>query len=162
MLGLEFDFPVTELRKKLLFQHKIFTGSSKNPKVLRILPPLTVKKQHINQFVEALKQELKIYVKENSGAWYFWDLIIPKHCKQSNMKQFIDLQDLQDIPQTIQEAINLKKNPYQFKDLGQHKTLVMLFFNSRKQKVYLQISVKGVYIDKVPTKRWNALFWERF
>ena len=68
MLGLEFDFPVTELRKKLLFQHKIFTGSSKNPKVLRILPPLTVKKQHINQFIEALKQELKIYVKENSGA----------------------------------------------------------------------------------------------
>ncbi len=58
MLGLEFDFPVAELRKKLIFEHKIFTGSSKNPNVLRILPPLTVKKQHINQFIEAVKFEL--------------------------------------------------------------------------------------------------------
>lgn len=68
MLGLEFDFPVAELRKKLIFEHQIFTGSSKNPNVLRILPPLTVKKQHINQFIEAVKKELDIYVKENSGA----------------------------------------------------------------------------------------------
>ena len=68
MLGLEFAFPVAELRKKLIFEHKIFTGSSKNPNVLRVLPPLTVKKQHINQFIEALKQELETYLKENSRA----------------------------------------------------------------------------------------------
>jgi len=59
MLGLEFDFPIAELRKKLIFEHKIFTGSAKNPNLLRILPPLTIKKEHIDLFFEALKNELK-------------------------------------------------------------------------------------------------------
>jgi len=59
MLGLEFDFPIAELRKKLIFEHKIFTGSAKNPNLLRILPPLTIKKEHIDLFFEALKKELK-------------------------------------------------------------------------------------------------------
>lgn len=58
MLGLSFDFPVAELRKALLFKHKIFTGSSKNPNLIRILPPLTIKKEHIDTFFNALKQEL--------------------------------------------------------------------------------------------------------
>ncbi|WP_339874656.1 aspartate aminotransferase family protein [Olleya marilimosa] len=59
MLGLEFDFPIAELRKKLIFEHKIFTGSAKNPNLLRILPPLTIKKEHIDLFFDALKKELK-------------------------------------------------------------------------------------------------------
>ncbi|WP_397364097.1 aspartate aminotransferase family protein [Olleya sp. R77988] len=59
MLGLEFDFPIAELRKKLIFDHKIFTGSAKNANLLRILPPLTVKKEHIDLFFDALKSELK-------------------------------------------------------------------------------------------------------
>lgn len=58
MLGLEFDFPIAEIRKELIFKHQIFTGSSKNPNVLRILPPLTIQKEHIDQFMEALKIEL--------------------------------------------------------------------------------------------------------
>lgn len=58
MLGLAFDFPVAELRKALLFKHNIFTGSSKNPNLIRILPPLTIKKEHIDIFFSALKQEL--------------------------------------------------------------------------------------------------------
>ena len=58
MLGLAVDFPVAELRKALLFKHKIFTGSSKNPNLIRILPPLTIKKEHIDTFFNALKQEL--------------------------------------------------------------------------------------------------------
>ncbi|OIQ23144.1 aminotransferase class III-fold pyridoxal phosphate-dependent enzyme [Lacinutrix sp. MedPE-SW] len=58
MLGLEFDFPIADLRKKLIFEHKIFTGSAKNPNLLRILPPLTIKKEHIDVFFEALKNEL--------------------------------------------------------------------------------------------------------
>lgn len=60
MLGLEFDFPVAELRKKLIFNHYIFTGSAKNPNVLRILPPLTIQKKHIDVFFEALEKELKM------------------------------------------------------------------------------------------------------
>ena len=58
MLGLVFDFPVSTLRKNLLYTHHIFTGSAKNPNILRILPPLTVKKQHIDQFFKALKKEV--------------------------------------------------------------------------------------------------------
>ncbi|MDW5287435.1 aspartate aminotransferase family protein [Formosa sp. PL04] len=58
MLGLEFDFPISELRKKLIFDHHIFTGSAKNPNLLRILPPLTIQKEHLDTFFEALNSEL--------------------------------------------------------------------------------------------------------
>ena len=58
MLGLEFDFPVSELRKQLIHKHHMFTGSAKNPNLLRILPPLTIQKKHIEAFFEALKIEL--------------------------------------------------------------------------------------------------------
>ena len=58
MLGLEFNFPVAELRKTLIYKHHIFTGNSKNPNLLRILPPLTIQKEHIDQLIAALQQEL--------------------------------------------------------------------------------------------------------
>ncbi len=58
MLGLEFDFPVATLRKSLIYNHNIFTGSAKNPNLLRILPPLTLKKEHVDIFIDALKKEL--------------------------------------------------------------------------------------------------------
>ena len=60
MLGLEFEFPVAELRKKLIHTHKIFTGSAKNPNLIRILPPLTIQEKHIDQFFEALEKELSV------------------------------------------------------------------------------------------------------
>ena len=58
MLGLEFDFEVGDLRKKLIYDYHIFTGGAMNKKLLRILPPLTVRKDHINQFFEALVDAL--------------------------------------------------------------------------------------------------------
>ncbi len=58
MIGLEFDFPVSELRKTLIYKHHIFTGSAKNPNLLRILPPLTIKKEHLDIFFDALQKEL--------------------------------------------------------------------------------------------------------
>jgi acetylornithine aminotransferase len=58
MLGLEFDFFIADLRKSLIHKHHIFTGSAKNPNLLRILPPLTVQEKHIDQFVNVLKKEL--------------------------------------------------------------------------------------------------------
>ncbi|MDG1226379.1 MAG: aminotransferase class III-fold pyridoxal phosphate-dependent enzyme [Polaribacter sp.] len=54
MLGLEFDFEVGDLRKQLIYDYQIFTGGAMNKNLLRILPPLTVKKDHIDQFFEAL------------------------------------------------------------------------------------------------------------
>ena len=59
MLGLEFDFPISELRKKLIYDYQIFTGSAKNPNLLRILPPLTIGKAHVNQFFEAVVNALE-------------------------------------------------------------------------------------------------------
>lgn len=56
MLGLEFDFEVAELRKKLIYNYHIFTGGSANKKLIRILPPLNVEKKHIDQFFVALKK----------------------------------------------------------------------------------------------------------
>ena len=58
ILGLEFDFPISELRKKLIFKHHIFTGNAKNPNLLRILPPLTIQKHHVDLFFEALIKEV--------------------------------------------------------------------------------------------------------
>ena len=60
MLGLEFDFPIAELRKELIYNHHIFTGSSKNPNLLRILPSLTVKKEHVDVFINALTKALEL------------------------------------------------------------------------------------------------------
>lgn len=59
MLGLEFDFEVGDLRKKLIYDEHIFTGGASNKKLLRILPPLTVKKEHVDQFFDALIKVLE-------------------------------------------------------------------------------------------------------
>ena len=55
MIGAEFDFPVAELRKRLLFEHKIFTGSAANKNTLRLLPSLAVTQADLQQFIEALE-----------------------------------------------------------------------------------------------------------
>jgi len=59
MIGLEFDFEIAALRKELLFEHQIFTGASANKKLLRILPPLNIKKEHFESFFNALQKALK-------------------------------------------------------------------------------------------------------
>ena len=46
------------------------------------------------------------------------------------MKKYTNIDDIENVPEIIKEAIQLKKTPFQFEDLGKHKTLVMLFFNS--------------------------------
>lgn len=58
MLGLEFDFEVGQLRKDLIYSHHIFTGGAMNKNLLRILPPLTIRREHINMFFEALVEAL--------------------------------------------------------------------------------------------------------
>ncbi|GAB5410169.1 MAG: aminotransferase class III-fold pyridoxal phosphate-dependent enzyme [Balneolaceae bacterium] len=59
MIGIEFDFPVAEMRKRLLYEKHIFTGSSSNKNTIRLLPPLIITKKEVNQFVNALKEVLK-------------------------------------------------------------------------------------------------------
>ncbi|WP_296148365.1 aminotransferase class III-fold pyridoxal phosphate-dependent enzyme [uncultured Flavobacterium sp.] len=59
MLGLEFDFDVTELRKNLIYEQFIFTGNASQKNLLRILPPLSITSNEINQFIGGLKNALK-------------------------------------------------------------------------------------------------------
>lgn len=60
MLGLEFDFPVSELRKELIYNQHIFTGGSSNPNLLRILPPLNITKEEMTHFFQALTKALEV------------------------------------------------------------------------------------------------------
>ena len=58
MLGLEFDFEVAELRKKLIHNQFMFTGGASDKHVLRVLPALNITKENLDQFFDALKKEL--------------------------------------------------------------------------------------------------------
>ena len=58
MLGLEFDFEVADLRKRLIHNQHIFTGGAKDKKVLRFLPALNITEAHLDTFFEALQKEL--------------------------------------------------------------------------------------------------------
>ncbi|MBT8303599.1 MAG: acetylornithine carbamoyltransferase, partial [Bacteroidia bacterium] len=46
------------------------------------------------------------------------------------MKNFLNIHSDLDVNILIKEAIELKKNPFQFETIGRRKTLAMLFFNS--------------------------------
>ena len=55
MIGIEFDQPVKELRSRLLFEKKIFTGAS-GTNVIRLLPPLCLSKSDANSFLASFKE----------------------------------------------------------------------------------------------------------
>lgn len=46
------------------------------------------------------------------------------------MKNYININDLKNLHETIEEAIELKKNELQFKSMGAGKTIGLLFFNN--------------------------------
>ncbi len=60
MIGIEFSFPVAEIRRKLLFDYKIFTGVS-GSNMIRLLPPLNLKKKDadyfLNSFADAFAED---------------------------------------------------------------------------------------------------------
>ncbi len=55
MIGMEFEKPVKEIRNKLLFEKKIFTGAS-GTNTIRLLPPLCLSKQDANLFLTNFKE----------------------------------------------------------------------------------------------------------
>lgn len=58
MIGIEFDYNTATLRKKLLIDKHIFTGSSSDPNTIRLLPSLTVSNSEIEQLLSGLKSVL--------------------------------------------------------------------------------------------------------
>lgn len=57
MIGIELDFPIKEIREKLIFEDKIFVGAS-GANTLRLLPSLGVNKEELDKFIAALKTYL--------------------------------------------------------------------------------------------------------
>jgi acetylornithine/N-succinyldiaminopimelate aminotransferase len=55
LLGLEFADKAKPVHEALL-EHKIITGTSSDPKVLRLLPPLCLKREEVDLFVEKLSE----------------------------------------------------------------------------------------------------------
>lgn len=46
------------------------------------------------------------------------------------MKHFLSINDVESLPNWVEGAIALKKNPYRFQELGRNRTLCLLFFNN--------------------------------
>ncbi len=57
MIGIEIEGSASELRKKLLFDHKIFTGGA-GASTVRLLSPLTITKAEASHFIEKFKEVL--------------------------------------------------------------------------------------------------------
>jgi acetylornithine/N-succinyldiaminopimelate aminotransferase len=54
MVGIKYDFPIKEIRDKLLSEFHIFVGNASDPTVLRLLPPLNITKAEVDRFLQAL------------------------------------------------------------------------------------------------------------
>jgi acetylornithine/N-succinyldiaminopimelate aminotransferase len=59
MIGIEYDFPVKDLRNKILFEHKMFTGVA-GANTIRLLPSLALGKDEADQFLTVLKKEVTV------------------------------------------------------------------------------------------------------
>ena len=57
MIGLEFENPIKELRRRLLFEQKVFTGVS-GTNVIRLLPPLCLSMKEADDFLNRLHKVL--------------------------------------------------------------------------------------------------------
>lgn len=56
MIGIDLEYDSAETRKKLLFDEKIFVGSSGDKNVVRLLPALNITKEYADQFLTAFKK----------------------------------------------------------------------------------------------------------
>lgn len=59
MIGIEYDFPIKDLRNKLLFEHKMFTGVA-GTSTIRLLPSLALGQAEADLFLDALKKEVSL------------------------------------------------------------------------------------------------------
>lgn len=58
MIGIEFDFPIAELKSTLTNEHHVLVGTASNKNVIRLLPALNVKEEEIELFNTALIKSL--------------------------------------------------------------------------------------------------------
>lgn len=69
------------------------------------------------------------------------------------MKFYTNVKDLGDLNQAVKEALEIKKNPFGYKQLGENKTLLMVFFNSSlrtrlsTQKAAMNLGMNTMVLD---------------
>jgi len=69
------------------------------------------------------------------------------------MKTYTNVKDLGDLNAAVKEALNVKKNRYGYKHLGENKTLLMVFFNSSlrtrlsTQKAGMNLGMNTMVLD---------------
>lgn len=59
MIGLEFEFPISELKNNLTSEHHLLVGTASNKNVIRLLPALTINEKEIELFNKALVKSLE-------------------------------------------------------------------------------------------------------
>ena len=57
MIGFDVPEELKDLRKNLLVNQNIFTGEAK-PNIIRLLPSLAITKKQVDEFLEALQEEI--------------------------------------------------------------------------------------------------------
>ena len=63
MIGLEFEFPIADLKNALLNYHYMLVGTASNKNIIRLLPALNVQQQDIDTFNQALQSVLSTQLK---------------------------------------------------------------------------------------------------
>ena len=58
MIGFDVPAGLKDLRKNLLWNHKIFTGEAK-PNVIRLLPSLALRRKDADEFLESIQEEIQ-------------------------------------------------------------------------------------------------------
>lgn len=79
------------------------------------------------------------------------------------MKHFINLNDVESVPELVKQGRGLKANPFSFQHLGKNKTIGLLFFNSSlrtrisTQKAALNLGM-NVIVMNVGADSWQLEF----
>lgn len=69
------------------------------------------------------------------------------------MRSFFNVEDIGDLKQALQEAREVKQNPFAWKHLGQNKTIILVFFNSSlrtrlsSQKAALNLGLDPIVLN---------------
>ena len=66
------------------------------------------------------------------------------------MKTYTNVHDLGDLKAAVREALDIKKNRYQYESLGQHKTCLLIFFNnSLRTRLSTQKAARNLGMDVI-------------
>lgn len=81
------------------------------------------------------------------------------------MRNFLSANDVEDVELLAQEVLELKKNPFQWKALGENKTMVLIFLNSSlrtrlsTQKAAQNLGMNTIVLN-LGQDSWNMEFHE--